>query len=62
MRFHYRERPPKTFVIGALGYIGNALFKAYQNYYYPIVGSHYHETASCKKIDLLNPDINSLKS
>lgn len=51
--------PPKTCVIGASGYIGSALLKAYRHYHPDTIGTDYRNTP--KSIDLANnPDISDL--
>lgn len=45
---------PKTCIIGARGFIGNALFHAYHTYYPDLIGSDYRCNPSFVKIDLSN--------
>lgn len=45
---------PKTFIIGARGFIGNALFRAYNIFYSDLICSDYRFNSSFIKIDLSN--------
>jgi dTDP-4-dehydrorhamnose reductase len=55
------ERPPKTFVIGGRGFIGNAFLKTYQRFDPNTLGTHHQEAFPLKKLDLLHLDLDALR-
>jgi len=50
----------KTLVIGGCGFIGKSLLKAYQHLNIPASGTHYKESFYYKKLDLCEPNLDSL--
>lgn len=54
-------QPPKTFVIGACGFIGHAFLEAYKRFDPSAWGTHYRDSFSFKKFDLMQPDLEILE-
>lgn len=51
----------KTLVIGANGFLGNVLYRAYQSLGVGGIGTHYKRTEHFQRLDLSNPDLSSLE-
>lgn len=52
--------PPKTFIIGACGFLGRALYQYYRFFHSNLTGTHHEKTREFKLLNLMDPQLEFL--